>query len=62
VKGTPPAVGIKLGGAISQTGGAFPAQLKLTTLAYPFTEVIVPLNVADAFTEALRGELLIANE
>jgi hypothetical protein len=62
VKGTPPAVGIKLAGAISQSGGAFAPQLKLTRLAYPFAEVIVPLNVADAFTETLRDELLMANE
>ena len=57
----PAAVGVTDAGATVQVGGAPAPQVRFTTLAYPFTALSVPLNVADWLAVADCGELLIAS-
>jgi hypothetical protein len=55
-------VGVTEVGETVHVGGAPLPQLRFTVLAYPFSAVSVPFNVADWLTTADAGELVIAIE
>jgi hypothetical protein len=61
VNAAPATVGVTGFGEIVHVGGTPPEQLRFTALAYPFNAFRVPLNVAEEFTVADCGELLIAS-
>ena len=52
-KDVPPVDGTAVAGLTVQVGGAPGPQLRVTALLYPFSDVSVPLNCADEFTEAV---------
>jgi len=62
VNGAPLAVGVTEAGDTVQVGGAPAPQLRFTGLAYEANAVSVPLSVADRFTIADAGELLMVSE
>ena len=57
-KANPEVVGMPLAGATVHPGGAVPAQVRATELAYPFIATREPLNVADCPGKMLNGLLL----
>jgi len=56
-KVVPVLVGAAVAGLTVQVGGASGPQLSVTALLYPFSDVSVPLNCADEFTDVVSEEL-----
>ena len=59
-KDVPALVGVAVAGLTVQVGGAPGPQLKVTALLYPFSDVSVPSNCADEFTDAVSDGLAMA--
>jgi hypothetical protein len=60
VNGAPALDGVTLAGLTTQLGGAPVPQPKFTELAYPFTDVSVPLKTAAEFTCVVSEGLAMA--
>jgi hypothetical protein len=58
-KDVPALDGAAVAGLTVQVGGDPGPQLSVTVLLYPLSEVIVPLNCADEFTDVVSEELEI---
>ena len=56
-KDVPALDGAAIAGLTVQVGGVPGPQLSVTALPYPFSDVSVPLNCADEFTDAVSDGL-----
>ena len=59
-KEVPALDGVAVAGLTVQVGGAPDPQLSVTALPYPLSEVSVPLNCVDEFTDAVSDGLAMA--